>query len=74
MARLSVELEEKIAQKGLESSIILKPFSKTIQEEYAKASIYAMTSYYEALPMVLLEAGSLGLLSSLLMSIPDLAM
>lgn len=58
---IKCELEEKIAQKGLESSIILKPFSKTIQEEYAKASIYAMTSYYEALPMVLLEAGSIGL-------------
>ncbi|MBR2494134.1 glycosyltransferase [Helicobacter sp.] len=55
------EIESKIAQKGLQSSIKLKPFTTKIYEEYAKASIYAMSSYYEALPMVLLEAGSMGL-------------
>lgn len=58
---LKSELESKIAQKGLGSSITLKPFTTKIYEEYAKASIYAMSSYYEALPMVLLEAGSMGL-------------
>lgn len=55
------EIESKIAQKDLGSSITLKPFTTKIYEEYAKASIYAMSSYYEALPMVLLEAGSMGL-------------
>ena len=55
------ELESKIAQKGLGSSIILKPFTKSIEREYASASIYAMSSHYEALPMVLLEATSMGL-------------
>lgn len=54
-------LESKIAQKGLESSIILKPFTKSIEQEYAHAGIYAMSSHYEALPMVLLEAASTGL-------------
>lgn len=58
---LRAELEAKIAQKGLESSIILKPFTKNIEREYARASIYAMSSHYEALPMVLLEAASMGL-------------
>lgn len=58
---LKRELESKIAQKGLGSSIILKPFTKNIEREYASASIYAMSSHYEALPMVLLEAASMGL-------------
>lgn len=58
---LKRELESTIAQKGLGSSIILKPFTKSIEREYASASIYAMSSHYEALPMVLLEATSMGL-------------
>lgn len=58
---IKAEIESKIAQKDLGSSITLKPFTTKIYEEYAKASIYAMSSYYEALPMVLLEAGSMGL-------------
>lgn len=58
---IKAEIESKIVQKDLGSSITLKPFTTKIYEEYAKASIYAMSSYYEALPMVLLEAGSMGL-------------
>lgn len=59
------ELKERIVAKihslGLEDSIIPKPFTKNIQEEYLQASIYALSSHYEAFPMVLLESGSYAL-------------
>lgn len=54
------ELERLIAGKGLGASIILGP-SDRMEELYANASVYAMTSRYEGLPMVLLEAQSAGL-------------
>ncbi|WP_104721373.1 glycosyltransferase [Helicobacter mesocricetorum] len=59
------ELKETIYQKihtlGLEDSILLKPFTKEIDKEYLKASIYALSSYYESFSMVLLESGSYAL-------------
>ncbi|WP_334092830.1 glycosyltransferase family 4 protein [Helicobacter typhlonius] len=55
------EIETKIKDLGLQDSIILKPFTKDIESEYLNASIYAMSSYYEGFPMVLLESCSYGL-------------
>lgn len=55
------ELESKIAELGLQDTIKLKPFTSNIESEYLTASVYAMSSHFEALPMVLLESGSYGL-------------
>ena len=55
------KLEQKIKQKNLQDSVILKPFSKEIEKEYLRASIYAMSSYAEGLPMVLVEVASFGI-------------
>lgn len=40
---------------------MIKPFVKEIEKEYLSASIYAMASYFEGLPMSLLEASSFAL-------------
>ncbi|QOR04225.1 glycosyltransferase family 4 protein [Campylobacter cuniculorum] len=58
---LEQELREQISAKNLNDSIILKPFTKEIEKEYLSASIYVMTSLYEGMPMVLLEASSFAL-------------
>lgn len=55
------KLEEMIRGYGLEKSIALNPATSHIGEEYLKSSIYAMTSRFEGLPMVLLEVMSYGL-------------
>lgn len=59
--RIRATIEEKIAALKLEDSITLKPFTRDVKAAYLGASIYAMTSHIEGFPMVLLEAGSLGL-------------
>lgn len=58
---LKNEIKSKIKAKGLQDSIILKPFTREIDKEYLNASIYVMSSYFEGFPMVLLEASSYGL-------------
>ena len=58
---LKEKIENKIRDLNLTNSIILKPFTKDIESEYLSASIYAMTSYFEGLPMVLIEAQSYAL-------------
>ncbi len=58
---LKDELEAQIAALNLQDSIILKPFTNKVENEYKNASIYAMTSLFEGLPMVLLEAASYGM-------------
>lgn len=58
---LKLEIQEKIKTKNLQDSIILKPFTKEIEQEYLQASIYVMTSLFEGLPMVLIEAASFSL-------------
>ncbi|WP_394955132.1 glycosyltransferase family 4 protein [uncultured Helicobacter sp.] len=58
---LRQELQKRIESKGLQDSIILKSFTTDIVQEYLNASIYAMTSHFEGLPMVLLESASYGL-------------
>lgn len=54
-------LQKLIDGLGLKSKVVLSPATSTIQEKYLTGSIYAMTSRYEGLPMVLLEAQACGL-------------
>ena len=58
---LKEKIENKIRDLNLTNSIILKPFTKDVESEYLSASIYAMTSHFEGLPMVLIEAQSYAL-------------
>jgi len=46
---------------GISDSIIFTPPTKQIEAKYLEASIYAMTSRFEAFPMVLIEAMSCGI-------------
>lgn len=55
---MKASIESAICAHGLMDSVILKPFTKDIESEYANASIYAMSSYYEGFAMVLLEASN----------------
>lgn len=55
------KLTEQINKLGLQECIKILPPTPHIQEEYLNSSIYAMTSHYEGLPMVLIEAESCGL-------------
>jgi len=52
---------EKIKQYNLEDSIELIPSSNNVIEQYQQASIYVMSSRYEGLPLVLIEAMAMGL-------------
>lgn len=54
-------LEERLEGLGLGESVTLHPPTREIMREYLSSSIYVMTSRYEGLPMVLLEAQALGL-------------
>lgn len=58
---LRTQFSEQIKQKRLENRVSLEPSSEDIFAHYQTSSIYAMTSHYEGLPMVLLEAQSVGL-------------
>lgn len=51
----------KIKKFNLSNKIILKGITYNIEKAYLESSIYIMTSRYEGLPMVLLEASSYGL-------------
>lgn len=53
-------LLERIRQAGIEQRITLRGTSTDMEHEYATSSIIAMTSHYEGLPMVLIEAMSHG--------------
>lgn len=54
-------LKERIAQYGIDNSVVLVPANNEIEKHYLSSSVYAMTSRYEGLPMVLLEAQAFGL-------------
>lgn len=55
------ELEALIAELGLGHSIQLNEPTKDMFSVYLSSSVYAMTSRYEGLPMVLIEAQTMGL-------------
>ncbi|WP_172618024.1 glycosyltransferase [Helicobacter canis] len=58
---LQSELESKIVQKGLETSVRLVGFRQDMERVYLGASVYAMCSYFEGFGMALAEACSYGL-------------
>ena len=55
------ELEREVKELGISSSVTLAQPTHQMKEVYLSASIYAMTSRYEGLPMVLIEAQQMGL-------------
>lgn len=55
-----LEYNKQIALENNCRRIKFLPFQKNIIESYKKASLYLMTSLYEALPMVLIEAKTCG--------------
>lgn len=55
------ELLALVQSKGLSKSVFLQRPTNNIIEEYLTSSVVAMTSRYEGLPMVLLEAQAVGL-------------
>lgn len=54
-------LQQRINDYALEHSVFLKPPTRQIENEYRRASLLVLSSRYEGLPMVLLEAQSFGL-------------
>ena len=55
---LKNEIENQIRNAGLENNVFLKGRVNNIHEIYNDYSMFVMTSYYEGLPLVLLEAQS----------------
>lgn len=55
------KLQSFIDSNSLNNFVTIKPFTSEIQKVYLDASIYVMTSRWEGLPMVLIEAQSCGL-------------
>ena len=55
------QLEHMIAENGLDERIKLHPFTNNIQSYYSSASIYVLSSRWEGMPLVLVEAMSHGL-------------
>lgn len=58
---LKSQLQTQIQRSGLEKNIILKQATNNIEKEYLTSSIYVLSSRYEGLPLVLLEAMSCGI-------------
>ena len=55
------KLAQMITDNGLESHIHLHPFTNEIQAYYSSSSIYVLSSRWEGMPLVLVEAMSHGL-------------
>lgn len=58
---LRQELEALVLRLGLTETLSLLPATRDMHREYLHSAIYALTSHYEGLPMVLIEAQSMGL-------------
>ncbi|WP_455250594.1 glycosyltransferase family 4 protein [Porphyromonas sp.] len=58
--KLRPELTAQVERLGLKNVELMRP-THQVQELYRASSIYAMTSRYEGLPMVLIEAQQMGL-------------
>lgn len=56
-----LKLSQEVINLGLQNFVHFKGYVNNIQEEMLKSSIYVLSSRYEGLPMVLLEAMSCGL-------------
>ena len=56
-----VALQNRIDRYGLAEQVKLMPATSAIEEAYLDASVMVLSSHYEGLPMVLLEAQSFGL-------------
>ena len=54
-------LQHMISEEGLDGRVILHPFTKEIQMYYSSASVYVLSSRWEGMPLVLVEAMSHGL-------------
>lgn len=55
------ELMQELTRKNLQQRVtVASPATNDLSEEYLTTSIFVMTSRFECLPMVLLEAGSFG--------------
>ena len=55
------KLMQMIVEEGLEERIRLHPFTNEIQTYYSSASVYVLSSRWEGMPLVLVEAMSHGL-------------
>ena len=55
------QLTQMIIENGLETRVRLHPFTNEIQAYYSSASIYVLSSRWEGMPLVLVEAMSHGL-------------
>lgn len=58
---LLAEVKEYVEKNGMSGSVEFLPTTKDVQAMYRQASIYAMSSRFEGLPLVLIEAQSMGL-------------
>lgn len=58
---LRASLQEQINNQGLQDVVTLHRATERLEECYRQSSLYLMTSHFEGLPMVLLEAQTMGL-------------
>jgi glycosyltransferase involved in cell wall biosynthesis len=54
------KIKKEYTKAGISDYVILKGATKDVESEYKKASLLIMTSYTEALPMVVIEAKACG--------------
>lgn len=57
---LKENLQKTIDERGIKN-VFLSPYTNNVEEVYRESHIYVMTSHFEGLPMVLIEALSFGI-------------